>query len=51
MVSNNRNYYIQMVTNSIVSYDDRSMVVSEGGTDTMAGYTLSSVICWKVVEK
>ncbi|MBK9678533.1 MAG: T9SS type A sorting domain-containing protein [Saprospiraceae bacterium] len=41
VVSNNRNYYIQMVTNSIVSYDDRSMVVSEGGTDTMAGYTLS----------
>ncbi|MBK8779309.1 MAG: hypothetical protein IPO25_18595 [Saprospiraceae bacterium] len=41
IVNNNRNFYIQMVSPSIVSYADGSMVVAQAGTDTMAGFTLS----------
>lgn len=41
VLNNNRNFYIQMVNGSIVSFDDGSKSVSQAGTDTLAGYTLS----------
>jgi hypothetical protein len=41
VLNNNRNFYIQMVNGSLVSFDDGSKSVSQAGTDTLAGYTLS----------
>jgi len=37
---NNRNYYLQTVTPSTVSYEDGSNAISQAGTDTLAGMTL-----------
>ena len=41
VLNNNQGFYIQMVTNNIVSYADGSQRISEAGTDTAAGLTLS----------
>ncbi|MDZ4708753.1 MAG: fibronectin type III domain-containing protein, partial [Saprospiraceae bacterium] len=41
VLNNNRNFYIQMVTPNIVSYDDGSDNITQTGTDTAAGLTLS----------
>jgi len=41
VLNNNRNHYLQMVNGSIVSYEDGSNSISQAGTDTSAGLTLS----------
>ena len=51
VVNNNSNYYIQKVTESIISYDDGSNAITKAGNDTIGGlllnkYTLSG--CGKI---
>lgn len=41
VLNNNRNHYLQMVTRSIVSYEDGSNSITQAGTDTASGLTLS----------
>lgn len=41
VLNNNRNFYIQMITPNIVSYADGSEKITQAGTDTAAGLTLS----------
>ncbi len=41
VVNNNRNHYIQMITKTIVSFEDGSNSITGAGTDTSAGLTLS----------
>ncbi|MBK6478774.1 MAG: fibronectin type III domain-containing protein [Saprospiraceae bacterium] len=44
VLNNNRKFYIQMVTKSIVSYEDGSQAITQAGTDTAAGFTLSRLL-------
>ena len=39
-ITNNKNYYIQNVNRSIISFDDGSPAVTSAGLDTLAGLTL-----------
>lgn len=39
-ITNNKNYYIQNVNRSIISYDDGSSAITSAGLDTLAGLTL-----------
>lgn len=41
VLNNNRNFYLQSVTPSTVSYEDGSSSIAQAGTDTLAGMTLS----------